>query len=43
MFIKENSGIGITSLSTKEISEKIRMSIPTVLSCENKLIKAGYC
>lgn len=42
MFIKEDSGIGITSLSTKEIAEKIHMSVPTILSCENKLIKAGY-
>lgn len=38
---KEN-GIGVTSLSTKEIANKIHMSVPTVLSCENNLIKAGY-
>lgn len=40
MFKKD--GIGVSSYSTKEIAEKVRMSIPTVLSCENKLIKAGY-
>lgn len=42
MFIKVDSGFGITSLSTKEIAKLTHMSIPTVLSCENKLMKAGY-
>ena len=41
MFNKE-TGIGSISYSTKEISKMVRMSIPTVLSCENKLIQAGY-
>lgn len=42
MFIKSDSGFGITSLSTKEIAKLTHMSVPTVLSCENKLMKAGY-
>lgn len=42
MFVKKKEGIGITSLSTKEIAQRIHMSVPTVLSCENKLIKAGF-
>lgn len=41
MFNKE-SGIGSISYTTKEMSEITRMSVPTVLSCENKLIQAGY-
>lgn len=41
MFNKE-TGIGTMSYSTKEMSNITRMSIPTVLSCENKLIQAGY-
>lgn len=40
MFKKE--GMGVSSFSTKEIAERVRMSVPTVLSCENNLIKAGY-
>lgn len=42
MFVKEESGLGITALSTKEIASKIHMSVPTVLSCENKLMRSGY-
>ena len=41
MFNKE-TGIGSISYTTKEMSKITRMSIPTVLSCENKLIQAGY-
>lgn len=41
MFNKE-TGVGSISYSTKEMSKITRMSIPTVLSCENNLIKAGY-
>lgn len=41
MFNKE-TGIGSISYTTKEMSEITRMSVPTVLSCENKLIQAGY-
>ena len=41
MFNKE-TGIGSMSYTTKEMSKITRMSIPTVLSCENTLIKAGY-
>lgn len=41
MFNKE-TGVGSISYSTKEMSQITRMSIPTVLSCENKLIQAGY-
>lgn len=41
MFNKE-SGIGSISYTTKEMSKITRMSVPTVLSCENKLIQAGY-
>lgn len=40
--LDEYTGIGSVSYSTKEISEMVRMSVPTVLSCENKLLKAGY-
>jgi len=42
MFVKEQTGIGITAMSTKEIASVIHMSVPTVLSCENKLIQQGY-
>lgn len=42
MFVKEQSGLGITAMTTKEIASKIHMSVPTVLSCENKLMKSGY-
>lgn len=38
----KGTGIGSISFSTKEIAKRTRMSIPTVLACENKLIKAGY-
>ena len=38
----KNNGIGTTSYTTKEIAKLTRMSIPTVLACENTLIKAGY-
>ena len=41
MFNKE-TGVGSISYSTKEMAEITRMSVPTVLSCENKLIQAGY-
>ena len=41
MYNKE-TGLASISFSTKEIAARTRMSIPTVLSCENKLIKAGY-
>lgn len=40
MFVK--NGIGTTSYSTKEIAKLTRMSVPTVLKCEDTLIKAGY-
>ncbi len=42
MFVKEETGLGITAMSTKEIASKIHMSVPTVLACENKLMKSGY-
>ena len=38
----KNNGIGTTSYTTKEIAKLTRMSVPTVLACENTLIKAGY-
>ena len=38
----KGTGIGSISFSTKEIAKRTRMSIPTVLACENTLIKAGY-
>lgn len=41
MFIKD-TGYGISSMSTDEIAKKVKMSKPTLLSCENTLIKAGY-
>ncbi len=41
MFNKE-TGIGSISYSTKEMSQITRMSVPTVLACENKLIQSGY-
>lgn len=42
MFIKDESGIGISSYPLKTISEKTHMSESTVLRCEDTLIKAGY-
>lgn len=42
MFIKDESGLGISSYPLKTISEKTHMSESTVLRCENSLIKAGY-
>ena len=41
MFNK-GTGIGSISFTTKEIAKRTRMSVPTVLACENTLIKAGY-
>ena len=42
MFIKKESGIGISSYPLKTISEKTHMSEATILRCEDTLIKAGY-
>ena len=42
MFIKEESGLGVSSYPLKTISEKTHMSESTILRCENNLIKAGY-
>lgn len=41
MFNKD-SGIGEISFTTSEMEKATRMSKPTLLACENKLIKAGY-
>jgi len=38
----KGTGIGTISFSTKEVAKRTRMSVPTVLACENTLIKAGY-
>ena len=38
----KGTGIGSISFSTKEVAKRTRMSIPTVLACENTLIKVGY-
>lgn len=42
MYVKKDSGVGITSLTTKELAKRTHMSIPTLLSCENKLMQIGY-
>ncbi len=38
----KGTGIGSISFTTKEVAKRTRMSVPTVLACENTLIKAGY-
>lgn len=38
----KGTGIGSISFSTKEVAKRTRMSVPTVLACENTLIRAGY-
>lgn len=38
----KGTGIGSISFSTKEVAKRTRMSIPTVLACENTLIRVGY-